>query len=99
VRDKHLMRQDYFDIARFPEIRLRSKTLHKKARHSFSGTFDLTIKNKTKEVSIDFVRITRRDKIRYEAIFDINRIDFNIGEKSILLDETVRVSVIAITNQ
>src|SRR5687768_5182992 len=47
IRNKHLKRSDYFDVARFPEIRVRSIGFKKRSKHEFMGEFSLTIKSTT----------------------------------------------------
>ncbi len=93
IRDKHLKRSDYFNVAAYPEIRLRSKAFRKSGKNAFTGQFELTIKGISKEVTIPFA-LTRTGKgICYSGSFELNRLDFNLGEKSALLDEKVHVSI------
>ena len=96
IRDKHLRRSDYFDTNTYPEIRLQSKSFRKTGKNEFEGKFDLTIKSTTKEITIPFTRKKKGDITYYEGDFEINRLDFNIGEESLTLDETVRVRVSAV---
>jgi polyisoprenoid-binding protein YceI len=98
IRDKHLRRRDYFDTNSYPEIQLKSKSFSKRGKNEFTGKFDLTIKSTTKEIIIPFTRKEKGNITYYEADFEINRLDFNIGEESLTLDETVRVSVSAVGN-
>ena len=93
IRDKHLTRSDYFDASRYPEVTLRSKSFKKKGKNNFVGTFDLTIKSITKEVVISFISFKENSAIRYQGSFEINRLDFNVGEASLTLDEKVKVLV------
>lgn len=91
VRDKHLLRSDYFDTEHYPEILIQSKGFVKTGEDKFEGRFDLTIKSITKEVTIPFSRNKKGDTIAYDAKFEINRLDFKIGEESLTLSETVRI--------
>ena len=95
IRDKHLRRSDYFDTNTYPEIRLQSKSFRETGKNRFEGKFDLTIKSTTKEISIAFTRKAKGNTTYYEGDFEINRLDFNVGEESLTLDETVRVKVSA----
>ena len=95
IRDKHLRRNDYFDTNTYPEIRLQSKSFRETGKNRFEGKFDLTIKSTTKEITIPFTRKKKGELTYYEGDFEINRLDFNIGEQSLTLDETVRVKVSA----
>ena len=96
IRDKHLRRSDYFDANKYPEIQLTSKSFSKSGKNEFTGKFDLTIKSIRKEIIIPFTRKKKGDTTYYHGDFEINRLDFNIGEASLTLDETVRVSVSAV---
>jgi polyisoprenoid-binding protein YceI len=96
IRDKHLRRSDYFDTNAYPEIQLKSKSFRKTGKNKFIGTFDLTIKSITKEIAIPFTRGMKGNTTHYEGDFEINRLDFKIGEESLTLSEIVRVSVTAV---
>lgn len=96
IRDKHLKRSDYLDIGTYPRIALRSKDFRKKGRDNFVGRFDLTIKGVTKEITIPLTRKKENNIVRYEASFEINRIDFNIGAESVTLGDVVNITVTAL---
>jgi polyisoprenoid-binding protein YceI len=54
-RDEHLRTGDFFDAATYPEIRFRSTSAEQVDGETFRMHGDLTIKDTTKPVSIDFV--------------------------------------------
>lgn len=93
VRDKHLKRSDYFDVARYPQIQLRSHSFTKTGRLSFVGKFDVTIKGVTKTIEIPFTVKREKQRITYETRFELNRLDFNLGERSVILDNIVTINV------
>jgi polyisoprenoid-binding protein YceI len=93
IRDKHLRRSDYLFTSRYPEIRLQSISFKKISRNKYTGEFDLTIKETKKRVSIPFVVTERKGLRSYSAEFEINRLDFGLGEKSMILDDIIKVSV------
>ena len=93
IRDKHLKRTDYFNIEKYPEIRLRPRGFRKAGRNKFIGQFDLTIKGITKAITIPFTLRHENNTARYQGSFEINRLDFNLGEKSMILDEKVKVII------
>ena len=53
ARDKHLCAADFFEVAKYPELTFKS-TKVEKAKEGYVVTGDLTIKGKTKTVSIPF---------------------------------------------
>jgi len=92
IRDKHLRKSDYFHTEKYPEIVLRSKRISG-GPHIFKGKFDLTIKDITREVAFSFKRTHKQDVTHYHGRFNINRLDFNLGEKSSVLDDIVTVTI------
>jgi polyisoprenoid-binding protein YceI len=53
-RDAHLRTNDFFDAASFPEITFRSTSVEKVDDDHYKLSGDLTIKETTKPISIDF---------------------------------------------
>lgn len=97
IRDKHLKRSDYFDVNKFPVMRIVSKTFRKEGKNKFAGEFNLTIKNITKPVTVNFIRKPEGRTTRYSGTFTINRLDFNLGDQSLILNDNVRVEVDVVT--
>jgi len=52
-RDTHLRSPDFLDVERFPEIRFRSTRIHKLADDRYHLVGDLTVRDVTREVSLD----------------------------------------------
>lgn len=98
IRDKHLRRSDFFDTEHFPVITLRSRTLRKVWRNTYSGIFDLTIRNITRPVAINFTVARGQNSTRYYGTFTLNRIDFGLGEASAILEEHVEITLEAVEN-
>ena len=98
IRDNHLKRSDYLDATKYPLILLESKEFVKTGKNSFTGKFNLTIKSVTREVFIHFTRKKNGGTTHYSGAFEVNRLDFYIGEESLTLDNTIRVSVSAVGN-
>ncbi|HYG18546.1 MAG TPA: YceI family protein [Ohtaekwangia sp.] len=59
------------------------------------GEFDLTIKGITRTVSIPFTVRRQNNSTLYKGSFEINRLDFGLGEKSAILDERVKIHISA----
>ena len=95
IRDKHLQRSDYFHSALFPEITLTSTVFRKVRKNNYMGTFKLTTKGVTKVIQVPF-KVTKEDNVTiYSGIFEINRMDFGLGEESLILDNRVKIAITA----
>lgn len=90
IRDKHLKRADYFDVQRYPNVSIQSIRFERLSRKKIVGVFALTIKDVTREVKIP---ISISGKGIYNATFNLNRLDFKLGEESVVLDDLVRVKI------
>ncbi|WP_196894493.1 YceI family protein [Aureivirga marina] len=89
-RDKHLKKEDFFDIENFPNICFTSKTIEK-----FNGKFIakgiLQIKNRKKEVEIPFTFNSESNEII--GNFSIKRTDFGVGPKGgFMVGKTVEIT-------
>ena len=89
IRDKHLKRSDYFDVEKFPVIRLASSRIKPNGRNKYEGTFTLTIKSISKTATIPFT-ISENGMT---GEFTINRLDYGLGEKSAILSNDVKIKV------
>jgi polyisoprenoid-binding protein YceI len=95
LRDRHLKRSDYFNIAQFPVISLRSTSIIAKGKNNYEGVFNLTIKGITKSVIIPFTIRKDNKSMAVEGTFTINRLDYGLGEESKILADNVAISVSA----
>lgn len=95
IRDKHLQTADYFHADLYPDITVASRSFRKVGRNKFVGAFLLTIKNFRKEIKIPFSMVDNGSTKVLSGAFTIDRLDFDIGEKSMILDETVRIVISA----
>jgi polyisoprenoid-binding protein YceI len=92
-RDEHLKSKDFFDVARFPKIAIKSVSFKHKSGNSYSGLFNLIIKDKTKQVEIPFTYNETGTSATFTGSFKINRLDFGIGGNSLILSNDVAVNV------
>lgn len=60
-RDRHLRSSDFFDVKTFPFITFKSKKITKLKNNNFRINGDLTIKNKTTNITIE-VNATQQNK-------------------------------------
>ena len=83
-RDGHLRANDFLDIETYPEITFVSTGAEQLGETSFQLTGDLTVKDVTKPISIDFTyEGTATDpfgnvRVGFEGSVTINRKDFNV---------------------
>jgi len=93
MRDKHLLGRQYFHIDKFPAIILTSKQITSRGKNQFVGTFDLQIRDVKKEIEISFTVITSGKQQTFKAEFSINRLDYGLGEKSLVLSDDVKIFI------
>lgn len=93
-RDAHIRGEDYFDVERNPQITIRSTSISytsesNKGKYSFNG--NLTLAGITRPVSFIFQVKRKGSDYIFTGDFEINRLDYNIGESSSVLSNTVKV--------
>lgn len=82
-RDKHLKSADFFDVAKYPKMTFKSKKITG-TPENFKVVGDLTIKDKTKEVTLDgkFLGVVKdaygNEKAAFNASTKINRQQFGL---------------------
>ncbi|HEY4335954.1 MAG TPA: YceI family protein [Puia sp.] len=95
TRDSHLKKESYFDVEKYPRIRLVSTSIAGgNGKYTFNGK--LTIKDKTKDLSFPFIVTAMGDDVIFKGSFIINRRDFEVGGGSTLSNNvTVNLTVLA----
>ena len=95
MRDNHLKKNSYFDVERYPRIRIVSTSITgDNGRYTFNGK--LTIKDKTKDISFPFVATATGEDYIFKGSFTINRRDFEVGGGSTISNNcTVNLTVLA----
>ncbi len=100
LRDNVIRSDEYFDAEKFPRIAMTSTKIEKSIKpNEFVGSFSLTIKNITKNIKIPFIFEQIGNKSVFKSNFTINRIDYKIGHKSLLIDNTATVTITVNTQQ
>lgn len=94
-RDEHLKSDDFFDVVHYPKITVKSVSFKHKSGNNYTGKFSLTIKNKTKLVDIPFTCIEKDNLTTFKGSLKINRLDFGIGDSSLILSDQVTINIIA----
>lgn len=90
------LREDYFESAKYPEIKLISTKVEKTNKtdegfYFFTGK--IIIKNITKDISFPFKAEKVNDDWLFTGDFNINRLDFNVGKSSAVLGDKVQVTL------
>jgi polyisoprenoid-binding protein YceI len=98
LRDKHLKRGAYFDAERFPKMRITSNRIVKEANGMWRSYAQVTLKGITKEAVIDFKIETNGQSRIFTAAMMLNRLDFNVGESSFSLSDSVMVQIRVVGN-
>ncbi|MGI4728819.1 MAG: YceI family protein [Janthinobacterium lividum] len=93
MRDNHLKKEDYFDVEKYPEITLKSASFDHQKNENYTGQFDVTIKGKTKRIKVPFTYTESSSSNSFKGSFTINRSDFGIGGKSMVLADDALVAV------
>lgn len=93
MRDNHLKKEEYFDVEHYPKITMKSVSFKQKGGSNYIGEFDINIKGKTKRIDLPFTYITSGSTAVFKGSFKINRLDFAIGDKSVVLSNEVAVSL------
>lgn len=103
-RDDHLRSADFFEVAKYPTITFKSKSVKPTSKNEFAVTGDLTMKGVTKEVTLPvtflgFATTNRGQLAGFETETTLNRKDYNIiwnralDEGGVLLGDNVKVSM------
>jgi polyisoprenoid-binding protein YceI len=93
-RDEHLKTNDYFGASKYPRITMKSVSFTKKDATHFNGKFNLTIRNKTKQVNVPFTFTESGGKGKFVGSFNIDRLDYGVGESSWVLGDDVKVKIV-----
>lgn len=83
-RDEHLRSDDFFNSEKFPEMKFVSKSFEKTGKNNFRLVGDLTIRDVTKQITLDVVyNGTVKDpwgntKAGFNVTGQLNRFDFGL---------------------
>lgn len=92
LRDKHLKKVDYFDAENYPTIKITSKQITK-SKDGFEAICTITLKGQTRDLVIPFTFKETNNNAEFKGSFSLNRLDFGLGEKSIILSEKVEIDI------
>jgi polyisoprenoid-binding protein YceI len=92
LRDRHLQRHGWFDVAKYGWIEMRSKRLWRTAT-GFAGAFTLRIRDVERSVEVPFVFERSGEDARLAGELTIDRLDYGLGKPSVILSDEVAVRV------
>lgn len=93
MRDAHLKKEEYFDADKYPKITMKSVSFVRKGGSNYVGQFDVTIKGITKRVEVPFTYVVNGNAGTFNGGFKFNRLDFNIGDKSMVLSNEISITL------
>ena len=99
TRDSHLKSDNYFDAEKYPEIKMKSVSFKHNSGNSYTGTFNLTIKDRTNQVQVPFTYTENSNDGDFKGTLKIKRSDFGIGGKSLVMSNDVTISIDVSTNK
>jgi len=104
-RDTHLRSKDFFNVREYPHMKFRSVTVKHVEGNKYVMKGLFTIKDVTREIEIPFTYLGMKDNpskkgeqvAGFEAVFRINRLDYNVGNGKYydmgLIDKDVKILV------
>jgi polyisoprenoid-binding protein YceI len=98
--DEHLLSDDFFDAAKFPNITFKSTSVKSAGKDKLTVVGDLTIKGITKPVTLTVTinklgvqPMAKREAAGFEATTTIKRSDFGVGKYAPNVSDEVKLSI------
>lgn len=91
LRNKHLRKEDYFDVKTYPRIKFVSTKIESSSSGRFTVTGNLTIKKTTKEIKFDFTALKKEKGYLFKGELPLNRRDYNVGGSSFSMADELKV--------
>ena len=87
-RDNHLRSDDFFAAGQYPEMTFSSTDIRHMEDNRYIMEGELTVRDVTRQMEIPFTFLGKQDNpmekgqevAGFEADFDINRLDYNVGD-------------------
>jgi polyisoprenoid-binding protein YceI len=93
TRDHHLKSDSYFDAAKYPAITIKSVLFKHKTGNSYTGIFNLTMKDKTNQVELPFTYNENGNAASFKGTLKIKRTDYGVGSKSMVMSNDVTIMI------
>jgi polyisoprenoid-binding protein YceI len=92
LRDKDLLSSHFFEASKYPTMSFISKKIISNSG-GYLVTGNLTIKDKTREITIPFKFIDNAIGGNFISEFKIKRLDYNVGTVNEIIGNDVRIKV------
>jgi len=89
-RDKHLKKEKYFFVDKFPVILFESSGVTR-ANDGFLIQGELNIKGTKKQVEIPFTLEEIDGKQKFQGYLEIDRRDYNVGKNHLIMGDLVKI--------
>ena len=94
LRDNHLRKEDYFNVAKYPLISFVSTSITNSTKTgTLLVTGNITIKGITKKISFPFTITPKGEDYLLAGEFQIDRRDYGVGGRSMVLSDNLTVSI------
>lgn len=99
LRDKHLKKEAYFYVEKYPRITMVSTKIEKTGDKTYLGYFDVTVKGITKTVNFPFTFVQNGNNGVFRGDLTLNRLNYQVGESSWIMADDVKISIQANVSQ
>jgi polyisoprenoid-binding protein YceI len=97
LRNSHLKdKEEYFNVEKYPTLKMKTTKIVKEGGNLI-GYFDLTIKDKTKNVKIPILFTPELETATFQGSTIINRRDWGVGGKSFGMSNDVTFTIVVNT--
>lgn len=98
MRDSHLKKEEYFNAAKYADIRLKSSFFVLR-NEQYIGYFMLTLKGVSKNITIPFTASMQNGLLVLVGEFTLDRLDYKVGGKSLVMGNEVKVKLLVKVKQ
>ncbi|MEO7312081.1 MAG: YceI family protein [Chitinophagaceae bacterium] len=92
-RDGHLRKEEYFDVAKYPELHFKSTKVIAGLGGFNTVQGMITIKGVSKAVSFPFKVIQQNGGYLFQGLLELNRRDFGVGGNSAVLSDNLKITL------
>lgn len=90
-RDAHLLKSDFFDEAKYPEISIKTTSIQAKANNVYFAKATLIMHGVSKNIQFDFIAKPNSNGYHFTGGFSINRLDYGVGGTSMTMSDKVNI--------